>query len=78
MKRIFLLALLVILPCCSGYYRVHHPSSDTTYYTRKIQGKKSGAIEFTDATSGDDVTLSDSAVRELTKEEFKAAVPAPK
>lgn len=78
MKRILLLALILLLPCCSGYYRVHHPSSNTTFYTRKIQGKKSGAIEFEDASTGDDVTLSDSAIREISEEEFKAAVTAPK
>ena len=74
MKRILLLALIAILPCCRGYYRVYHPSSDKTFYTTKIEGKKSGAIEFEDAATGDDVTLSDSAVREISKEEFTTAV----
>ena len=78
MKRILLLALIAFLPCCSGYYRVHHPSSDKTFYTTKIAGKKSGAIEFTDAITGDDVTLSDSAVREISKKEFNTAVPTKK
>ena len=76
MKRLALLALLLlILPCCRGYYRIEHPPSEKVYYTRKIQGKKSGAVEFTDATTGDAVTLSDSAIREISKEEFKQAVP---
>lgn len=77
MKRLFLCALLAALVAgCGSYYKVTDPTSKNSYYTEDYDKMKSGAIKFKDARSGSEVTLQSSEVKEVSKEEFKAAVPS--
>jgi uncharacterized protein YdeI (BOF family) len=60
--------------CGGNYYRVNDPAGDKQYYTSDIEKTKAGAITFKDEKSGSVVTLQSSEVKEISKDEFKAAV----
>jgi hypothetical protein len=60
--------------CGGGYYRVNDPAGTKEYYTTDIDETKTGAITFKDEKSGSVVTLQSSEVKEISKDEFKAAV----
>lgn len=60
--------------CGGGYYRVNDPGGTREYYTTDIDETKTGAITFKDEKSGSVVTLQSSEVKEISKDEFKAAV----
>lgn len=61
--------------CGGGYYQVNDPAGDRKYYTSDIDQKtKTGALTFKDEKSGNMVTLQSSEVKEISKDEFKAAV----
>jgi hypothetical protein len=63
-----------LLAGCANYYRVNDPAGDRQYYTSDIDQTKTGAITFKDEKSGSVVTLQSSEVKEISKDEFKAAV----
>ena len=68
-----LMAILLVfgLTACGSYYRVKDPSTQKSYYTNEIDSEKGGAVKFKDANSGSVVTLQNSEVTEIPKEEFK-------
>jgi expansin (peptidoglycan-binding protein) len=71
-------AFMTFLSGClfGSYYEVRDPSSSTTYYTTDIdRAGTSGAVKFKDAKTGTAVTLQNSEVKEISKDEFKKAVP---
>ena len=67
-------SLILTVAGCSSYYKVTDPGSGKIYYTNEIE-KDDGAIEFEDANSGSTVTIQNSEVTEISKEEFKANTP---
>lgn len=69
LSSIFMAILFLI--GCTDYYRVADPSTGKVYYTKDLDKKGSGALEFVDARTGEKVTLPSSEVREITKEEFR-------
>ena len=60
--------------CGGNYYRVNDPAGDRQYYTSDIEKTRTGAITFKDEKSGSVVTLQSSEVKEISEDEFKAAV----
>jgi len=56
---------------CTNYYRVTNPTTGKAYYTTELDREGDGVLEFTDARTGEKVTLPGSEVREITKEEFE-------
>jgi hypothetical protein len=60
--------------CGGNYYRVNDPAGDRQYYTSDIDQTKTGAITFKDEKSGSVVTLQSSEIKEISEDEFKAAV----
>jgi hypothetical protein len=60
--------------CGGNYYRVNDPAGNKQYYTSDINQTKAGAITFKDEKSGSVVTLQSSEVKEISEDEFKAAV----
>ncbi len=61
--------------CQKSYYRVRDTANtDNTYYTRSYKSKRAGTIAFTDARSGAKVTLQNSAVQKISREEWNGAV----
>lgn len=65
---------VAVLGGCSGHYKVTDPASGRVYYTRDVDGVRGGAVEFKDETTGANVTLQSSEVKEIKSEEFDAAV----
>jgi len=70
------MALTVLLAGCGGYYQVRDPASSKNYYTEDID-KKGSAVTFKDAKTGSDVTLQNSEIKEISKDDFKQGVAAP-
>jgi hypothetical protein len=78
MKKLVLLGALClfVLAACGGYWMVTDPTSKNVYYTEEVKEAKGkgGAVKFIDAKTGSEVTLQSSEVKEVSKDEFKAAV----
>ena len=60
------------LVACGGYYKVVDPASGNVYYTTKVKKEMGGAVVIKDAKTGADVTLQNSEVTKVKKDEFKA------
>jgi len=78
MKRPIGLVLgLLILFGCGGktYWMVNDLNTNKVYYTKGIDNLSSGAVKFTDAQTGNTITLQNHGEKKMTEEEFKAAVP---
>lgn len=65
---------IAVLAGCATYYKVNDPAGSREYYTTDIDKTKAGAITFKDAKGGGEVTLQSSEVKEISEEEFNAAV----
>ena len=73
-----LCALMLTTVSCTSYYRVSDPAGTKEYYTTDIDKSRAGSITFKDAKSGSKVTLQSSDIKEISEDDFKAAVkPAP-
>jgi hypothetical protein len=58
------------------YYKITDPSTGNVYYSQKVEKQKqSGSVSFTDAKSGSMVTLQNSEIAEISKEEYKTNIP---
>ena len=69
-----LCGMITLVAGCASYYRVNDPAGTREYYTTDIDQTKTGAITFKDAKGGGVVTLQSSEVKEISEEEFNAAV----
>ncbi|HSV90592.1 MAG TPA: hypothetical protein VLH80_05810 [Nitrospiraceae bacterium] len=70
-----LCGLVTLVAGCGGnYYRVNDTAGERLYYTTDIDQSKAGSITFKDEKSGSKVTLQSSEVKEISEDEFKAAV----
>jgi len=77
MKKLLLLGVLglFVLAGCGGYWMVTDPTTKNVYYTEDVkQSKSTGAVNFIDAKTGTQINHQNSAVKEITKDEFNAAV----
>lgn len=72
-----------LVTACASYYKVTDPVSGRTYYTQDVEHERGGAATFTDAGSSAKITIQNSEVKEITKDEFnvgrlaKETKPAP-
>jgi hypothetical protein len=66
--------LMLVVGGCTTYYKVNDPAGTKEYYTTKVEHEKGGAIKLKDEKSGAHVTLQSSEVKEITEEEYNAAV----
>ena len=66
-------ALLVLASStgCTTYYRVTDPTSHKDYYTTETKHVGS-AVTFKDGRTGADVTLQNSEIQTISKEEYDA------
>ncbi|MCG6973627.1 MAG: hypothetical protein LJE66_10830 [Desulfobacterales bacterium] len=73
-----LLAMLFLVGIvgCGSYYMVKDPTSGNVFYTTKIKAEKGGAIMFEDNKTQTSVTLQNSEVKEISKEQYKSALEA--
>ena len=73
--RYFLILMLCLFAVgCTKYYKVTNLSTEKTYYTTKINKKKSGAINIQDERTGNRITLQSSEVEKITKDQFNRAL----
>jgi hypothetical protein len=56
------------------YWMVTDPTTKKVYYTEEVKTTQGGAAKFKDAKTGSEVTLQNSEVKEISKDEFKAAL----
>lgn len=80
---LILCGVALVLSGCSSHYRVTDPASGKTYYTTKIDSAgRAGAVKLKDEKTGNTVTLQSSEVKEISEDEYEAALkagtPAPK
>lgn len=64
---------LAMLAGCTTYYQVSDPSTGRTYYTTKLK-KKSGSTVFKDASTGSEVSIQNSEISKVTKDQYKQAI----
>ena len=71
-------AFTVLLAGCGsgGYYMVREPGSTTSYYTTDLATSGS-ALKFKDGKTGSAVTLQNSEVKKISKEEYTQGLTAP-
>jgi hypothetical protein len=63
-------AAVLLVGGCAKYYQVHDPSSGKTYYTTKLDEKRGGAVTLKDGRTGADVTVQNSEVQSISKEQY--------
>ena len=68
--------LMMLVAGCTNYYRVTDPTTGKAYYTTKIDADKSGVVKMKDEKTGSKVTLQSSEIKEISKDEYKAAMRA--
>jgi hypothetical protein len=66
--------LTLTIAGCGTYYKITEPGSGRVYYTDDIE-RKNGSIEFKDAKTGSTVTLQNSEVLKISKEDYKRHTP---
>ena len=67
------IAVSLSLAGCSSYYRITDPVSEKVYYTKDIHHEGGGAITFKDDVTRREITLQQSEVMKIKKDQFKAA-----
>jgi uncharacterized protein YceK len=84
MKRSLRYGWLIVSLCvgllvvgCASYYKVTDPQTGKEYYTQEIDNVKGGAVKLMDDRSGSTVTIQNSEVKEISKDEYKAGLAAP-
>ena len=69
------MVLMLVVAGCATYYMVRDPGTGTAYYTNKIESAgQAGAVKFKDARTGSVVTMQSSEVREISSDEYEAAL----
>lgn len=63
-------AALVAGGCAATYYKVTDTSSGRVYYTDQVSAHVGGGLSLVDARTGDEVTLQNSEVKVITKQEY--------
>lgn len=78
LMRCGLVGVLALVAGCAHYYKVSDPAGNKEYYTTHVDESRSGSIKIKDAKTGATVTLQSSEVKEITADEFDAAVKGSK
>ena len=80
MKLWTLLVGTMLVAACGGgtkYYLVKDNSTGQTYYTTELNTLDNGAVKLKDAKTQTDVTLPNSSVQQVSKDEYNAKLFAP-
>ena len=67
-------AMLILVAGCTHYYMVSDPAGTKAYYTTDIDTMEDGAIKIKDEKTGAEVTLQSSEVKEISEDEYGAAL----
>lgn len=77
-KRMVVGGLLLTLAAgCTTYYKVTDPTTGKVYYSTEVQERNSGATSLKDAKTGEQITVQNSEVIKINKEQFETATHAP-
>jgi hypothetical protein len=71
---VIVVGLAMMLGGCASYYQVSDVTTGKVYYTKDIDHKKGGAVEFEDAKTRSEITLQSSEVKKINKEKFNVGV----
>jgi hypothetical protein len=63
-----------LLAGCATYYRVTDPASGRQYYTDNIERGRDGSVIFKDGKTKSDVTLQNSEVSEISKDDYETGI----
>ncbi len=74
MRLAIVVLCLGLLMGCTTYYKVHDPSTGSTYYTTEVQTQSGGAVSLKDARTNAQVTIQNSEVMEITADQYDAAI----
>jgi hypothetical protein len=69
-KSLVASGLFLLLAGCTTYYEVTDPTTGKAYYTTSIDTNSSGSSTFTDARTGDKMTLQNSQVATITQQQY--------
>ena len=64
-------ALAAVSGGCASYYQVTDLSNNKEYYTTEVR-QKDGATMLKDGKTGSQITIQNSAVKPITKEEYES------
>jgi hypothetical protein len=73
-KFVVTILSVLVLGGCGSYYKIVDPSTSKVYYTDDIK-RRGSSVEFKDANTGSKVTLQNTEIQKIHKEEFKANTP---
>ena len=65
-----MLSALLLAGGCTSYYQIQAPVTGDVYYADEVKTLDDGAVRFTDARSGTEVTVQNSDIKEISEEEF--------
>jgi hypothetical protein len=66
----FLLSAFLLAGGCTTYYQIQDPVTGDVYYADDIKTLDGGAVRFTDAQSGTEVTAQNSDIKEISEDEY--------
>jgi hypothetical protein len=69
--RTLLCAALVLTGGCTSYYKVTDPTTSRSYYTTELKKGSHGSATLKDARTGNEVTIQNSEIDSITKEEYE-------
>ena len=73
---VLVIFLMVSLSGCTTYYQVTDPTTDDVYYSTSVKKLSGGAVQIKDKKTGNEVTLQNSEVKKIEKEEFNQGIYA--
>jgi hypothetical protein len=65
---------LLILAGCSSYYQITNAQSGEVYYSKRVDDRRGGAVQFQDAQTGGSITFQYSEILRISKDSFKEGV----
>ena len=65
-----LLSAALLAGGCTTYYQIQDPVTGDVYYADDIKTLDGGAVRFTDAQSGTEVTVQNSDIKEISEDEY--------
>ena len=71
-RSLIAVSALAILAGCTTYYEVKDPTTGKAYYTTDLDRGKEGSVTLIDEGTETEVTIQNSEIREISKDEFKA------
>ena len=72
LRGLALCGVVAIASGCTTYYKVNDPTTGKTYYTTQLQRRSNGNATLRDGRTGNTITLQDSEVAKIRKQEYEA------